>query len=190
MHDTFSYEADYITYEYDENFERSEKHEKKKETTRAVSASYGLKDHAAAEKLINAWAAEDSLTKKGNAWLIQNDNKPVYMILSGNVLTFTEWEKADGQSRPLPEAWERLDAALPAGKLLTEDYGELLSFVFPYYEKTSGLISENVGDLLISQPLIKGQESSCQVRLLMENKKVNALVQLEELYARAASAEN
>jgi hypothetical protein len=186
LHDTFSYQADYITYDYDENFERIEKHEKKRETMRAFSSSFGLKDPAAAQKLLNTWAAEDSLRKEGNAWIVEHGNKPVRIILSGNVLTISNWEKTDGQSRSLPEAWEGLDAAIPVGKILVKDYEGIFSFFLPKMENGAGLLSDNIGDLLVSVPTIKGNENSCQVRLTMENKKVNALVQLEELFRKAA----
>lgn len=184
VHDTFSYETDYITYAYDENFGRTENHERKKETSRAFSASYGLKDPVAARNLLNSWIAEDSIPLKGKKWIIDEDNKPVYMFLSGKTLTFSDWEKTDGETRGVPEAWDGLDAFLPVGKIFVKDYEDVLSLLSVQTDNGIRLLSENIGDLLISQPLIKGNESSCQLRLTMQNKKVNALVQLEELFRK------
>ena len=184
-HDTFSYETDYITYEYDENFERTEKHEMKKEFTRGMTASYHLKYPATAQRLLNEWVRQDSIPLQGNKWILSNKNEPLYMILDGGTLTITNWQNTDGLLRPVPDSWQGLAADIPVGKILLKDYESLLSLLLQQ-DGQMELLSENIGDLLISEPLIKGKESTCQVRLTMQNKNVNALVQLEELFRKVA----
>ncbi len=181
IHDTFSFDMDYITYDYDADFNRVPKHGMKRVTERGSSISFGVKDTLTAKKLLTQWMKDDSIPLIGNTWLLNTTKAPHYMMLTNNVLTVANWKQADGKPREIPVAWEGLDAFLPVGNVIIPEMYAGVAFFFPQIESGEPLLRENVGDLLISQPLVVGNEISSQIRLTMRNKEVNALVQFEEL---------
>ncbi|CAN5870677.1 hypothetical protein BH11BAC7_BH11BAC7_14020 [soil metagenome] len=188
LHDTFSFDSDYIFYDYDADFNRMPMHKMKKEITRGSTISFGVKDQDNARKLLTEWMMEDSIPLTGNTWTLKNQNAQHYMMLTDNVLTISNWKQSDGKPREIPVAWEGLDVFLPVGDIIIPELFEGVAFLFPQFAQGEPLFKENIDDLLISQPLIVGNENSSQVRLTMHNKKVNALVQFEELFRKIAEA--
>lgn len=184
LHDTFSYNSANITYEYDADFNRAAKHEMKRETTRGATTSFGVKDENIVRKLLTEWMKQDSIPLTGNTWALTNSQVQRYLMLTDHVLTVSSWKQTDGKPREIPVAWEGLDAFLPVGNIIIPKIFEDLGYFLPQLAQGESLLKENVGDLLISQPLIVGNETSSQIRLTMRNKKVNALVQFEELFRK------
>lgn len=181
VHDTFSYDMDFITYEYDADFNQIPKHGTKRETRRGLTASFGLKDEKAANALLTEWMKADSIPFSGNTWIVKDHGATHYMMIADHVLSVSNWKRADGKPRAIPESWMHLDAFLPVGKVFIADMIGLVNYFIPQIKDDKNLLAENIENVLISQPLIVGNTRSSQVRLTMKNRKVNALVQLEEL---------
>lgn len=184
VHDTFSYDMNFITYEFDEDFNRIAKPGTKHETQRGLTFSFGLKDEKTAKALLTEWMKADSIPYSGNTWQIDDHGSIHYMTIADHVLSVSNWKRADGKPRAIPESWMHLDAFLPVGKVFISDMMGLVNYFIPQINDDKNLLAENIGDVLISQPLVVGNTRSSQIRLTMKNRKVNALVQLEELFRK------
>jgi hypothetical protein len=185
VHDTFSYDMDFITYDYDADFNRIPKQVTKRENEHGLTASFGLKDQATAKKLLTAWMEADSIPFSGNTWMVKSSGASArYMMIADNVLSVSNWKQTDGKPRPIPESWMHLDMFLPVGKVVIPELMGWVNYFYPQINDNKNLLSQNMENILVSEPLIVGNTRSSQIRLTMRNRKVNALVQLEELFLK------
>jgi hypothetical protein len=187
VHDTFTFDMDYITYDYDEDFNRIPKHETKKETQRGYTTNFELKDKTAAQNLLTIWMKADSVPLINNTWTTEYHNTPCYVTISNNVLSVSNWKQTDGKAREVPEAWAGLDMFIPIDKLVIPEASGTLSFFIPQMGNGEKLLSDNFENLLVSTQLVTGNQRSSQIRVTMHNKEVNALVQMEELFGKIMS---
>ena len=183
-HDTLSYTVNYITYEYDENFNRIPKSEMKREITNGITACFGLKNEKSAKQFLTEWMKEDSIPFNGGSWLIEDQGATQRMMISENVLTITNWPQADGKKREIPEELQGLDLYFPIGEYFSSADNSALFFLFSKYDGGQKLLGEHIKLVTISTPLLLNNKRSSQMRLAMANKEVNALVQLEELFGK------
>ncbi len=179
-HDTLSYGMEYITYEYDEEFNQVPKKGFRRITKIASSTTYGVSDTTGAKKLITEWMRTDSVPFKDGAWVVSENGMEERLVLSGKLLTITNWPLTDGTQRAMPA--QNLDLYFPVGEYL-QSYSEGVRFFMD--EDLQALLGENLGVLTMSQPLVLGNSRSSGIRLVMKNKSVNALVQLEDLAKKA-----
>jgi hypothetical protein len=184
VHDTFSYDMDFITYEYDADFNQVAKPGTKRETQRGLTFSFGLKDEHAAKTMLTEWMKTDSVPFTGNTWQLHDRGATHYMMIADNVLSISSWKQTDGKPRAVPQSWMDLDMFLPAGKVVIPGLMGWVNYFMPAVNDDKNLLAANIENLLVSQPLVVGNTRSSQIRLTMKNRKVNALVQLEELFRK------
>jgi len=186
FHDTISYDMPYVAYEYDEDFNQVARTAYKRVTTRATSFCFGLKNAAAAKKLIASFAAMDSVPAMADGWNYSDNGLKKRILISENILTITSWPQSDGKKRAVPANWEAFDLFLPVGDYLkTSDLSDAI-FFFPKLGNGQDLFVKHLGVLSISKPLAAGNTRSADIRLKMTNDNVNALVQLEELIRKSS----
>lgn len=181
MHDTFSFDLEFMTYEYDADFNPIPKQGTKRETQRGLTFSFGLKDQNAARALLTEWMKADSIPFNGNTWMHNDRGATHFRMITDNVLSISSWKQADGKPRSIPESWMHLNMFLPVGKVVIPDLIKTVSYFIPQINDDKNLLAENLENILVSEPLVVGNQRSSQIRLTMRNRKVNALVQLEEL---------
>lgn len=184
FHDTLSYNVNYITYDFDENFNRIPKYEVKKETTNGITACFGLKNEKTAQQLLTDWMKADSIPFNGTSWQIENGGAKQHMMISENVLTITNWPQADGKKREVPEELQGLDLYFPIGEYLSTSDNSVFYFLFSKYDGGQKLLGENIKLVTVSSPLILNKKRSSQMRLTMANNGLNVLIQLEELFGK------
>ncbi len=181
FHDTLSYNVNYITYQYDENFNGIPKSEVKRETTNGISACFGLKNEKAAKQYLTDWMQEDSIPFNGVSWLIENEGATQRMMISENVLTISNWPKTDGKKREIPKNFQGFDFYFPLADNFFLLENSSFFYFFSKYESGKQLLTDNIKVASISTPIISNNKRVSQIRLTMANKDVNALVQMEEL---------
>jgi hypothetical protein len=184
IHDTLSYQTKYISYDYDADFNPIQKPELKRETTTGMSFCYGITNEKKASDLITAWAKEDSIPMNGNSWLFDDNGEQFHLTISGKILTYSNWPQSDGKKRELFDELQALDVYFPVGDYLTPSNQSILPFFFSKYGDAQKLFSDNIKLATISQPLVQNSMRSSQMRLIMANKEVNALVQFEEIFRK------
>jgi hypothetical protein len=186
IHDTMSYSRSYITYEYDENFDRFPKTESITETTTGISTCFGLKNEKLARESVGAYFKTDTNATilNENSWSYDNGAEKYRLQISENILTYTNWPESDGKKREIPDQLQGLDVYYPLGDYFAPSNKSGLSFLFPHYEDAQKLLSENLKLVTVSQPLIADHKRSSEIRLVLANKDVNALIQLEELFRK------
>ncbi|CAN5424847.1 hypothetical protein BH09BAC5_BH09BAC5_25950 [soil metagenome] len=189
LHDTFSYKMNGTSFLYDTDFTRIPINESKTKTERGWSLSFQLKNRIEAQRLMDLWMKEDSIPNNRNTWSFTDQGAPRYYILSDDMLTVTNWKQTDGKTRDLPESWEGLDLILPLDKIIVPDYADNFSFLFADKHLAKQLLSGNLENILISQSVQTGKSSSSQVRITLHNRKINALVQFEELFRKIIETE-
>ncbi len=190
FHDTMSYDMKYITYAFDDNFNNIEKTSTKKIKMVATSTCFGLKNEEDAKKIISEIAKNDSLVPTSSGWTFSDNGLPMRFFISDHMLTITTSSLSDGKLRVVPDQWEGMDLFFEMGNYLKDPNNADVFFFFPQLAKSQSLLSENFGTLTISQPLINGNTRSSTICLRMKNKKVNALIQLEDLSQRILSGGN
>ncbi len=184
IHDTFSNSMNYITYDYDNNFNRIPISGTKRATLRGLTTSFEVKDKIKLNELLVQWMKEDSIPLNGNTWTFTDSGSPHFLILNDNLLTYSNYQQVDGKQREVPESWAGLNMSIPIGKVILPEINTWASFFIPGLNLEEPYFTENLDNILISEPLQTGIQSSSQIRITMKNKKVNSLMQLEEIFGK------
>lgn len=190
FHDTMTYDMNYITYEYDEEFNNIPKVGSKKMKARAMSTCFGLKNDVDAKRIFSGIAKEDSLTATSAGWTFSDNGLLTNFFISDHVLTMTTSPVSDGKPRKVPEQWEGMDVYFPLGDYFKNSDNADVFFFFPKLANSQPLLGEHFATLTISQPSINGNTRSSTICQRMTNKNINALIQLEDLAQKIMSEGN
>jgi hypothetical protein len=186
-HDTLSYEMNFITYEYDEEFNQVPVTQKKKETMLATSFCYGLKDAGRAKKLISAWMAADSIPMQDSTWQLNQTGEPLKLIIRDGVLTLSSWPACDGKKRFAPAGLQPYSLHIAAGQNLHKAENDILEFLAASAGMNNliSVLADNVGMMTASLPARKENTESSNIRIAMQNGELNSLIQLEDILRKA-----
>ena len=133
---------------------------------------------------------KDSIGIKNNKGIINEKSETFRLGISQNILTYTNWPKSDGVKREFPNEFKMHAVYYPTKNIFYSSNESILSFLFPNYNATKKLLSENIKLLTISKPTIINNTRTSQIRLIMTNKDINSIVQLEKLFQNSFSNEN
>jgi hypothetical protein len=181
FHDTMSYDFNYVTYEYDENFNSKPKTAKLKIKTMSTSICYGLKDENEARKLFSEFAKQDSLEQTKSGWTFLDNGIKTNFFIEDHILTMTTFPESDGKKRTVPDQWMGRDLLFPFGEYVNHAENSTLNIFLSELSNSKKIIGENLDVMTISQPLIDGKTRSSNIYLKLANKDVNGLIQLMEL---------
>ncbi|HEU4718859.1 MAG TPA: DUF4836 family protein [Bacteroidia bacterium] len=185
FHDTISFPSDYITYEYDEDFRQVPVTKTVMNNQRSLSYCFGLKNADNVRSLVRKWMAEDTVKMEGNYWRIGGTNPAQRLFVTPTALVITDWPSYDGKDRPAPAEWYGKEMLIPAGEFATGPDMLGLSFLFPKIDRLEGILSGCIGDLTLSTPLQTSAGSSSEFRLVFTERKINALIQAEEIVLKS-----
>jgi hypothetical protein len=181
LHDTISYEMDYIAYEYDTAYNRYPVKTRRKIKTRAKTFSFGLNDSQKAETLIRGWMQTDSIPFVNGSWSFSQNGAPDRLFVLDDMLTWTNWHGTDGKQHSADTRWDGYSVYLNSGELLF-DPGEISAGIFSGFSAMLNGLAKKTGLFTISQPVVNGKISSFEVRVWMTNEEINALLQLLDLF--------
>lgn len=181
LHDTIRYDSEFITYEYDEEYNQVPVKRLERKTAYAITMCYGLSDAAGAEKMIREWMQRDSIPETDKTWSYTENGIPYRLLLRDKKIILTSWPQCDGKERPVPEAWQTVDLYFEAGQYLQKNDNGLLNFFFAGYGGVIGRLGENLDFTTLSKPAVLPQSRLTTIRMRMKNKEVNSLIQFVEI---------
>ncbi len=190
IHDTLSYQFENENNSYIETSERAPTFQKRRTVTTGISVCFNTKNETIVTKLISDWMKKDSIGIKNNKWIINENGETFRLGISQNILTYTNWPQSDGVKREFPNEFKMHAVYYPTKNIFYSSNESILSFLLPNYNATKKLLSENIKLLTISKPTIINNTRTSQIRLIMTNKDINSIVQLEKLFQNSFSNEN
>lgn len=184
LHDTLSFDSEFITYSYDEEFNQVAVKSTERKTESAASICLGLSDPAKARKLIGEWMQQDSIPEKNGSWYYSQSGLPMRMMISGKTLVLSSCPRCDGNIRKIPAQWEGFDLYLPAGDYMRRNESGLVRFVFAGFEGIYELLGEHLDTITVSTPTEAGNTRQTIIRMHMKTDHVNALIQLSDIFRK------
>ena len=181
LHDTISYDAEYITYEYDEEFNQKEIKATERKKTSAATYSFGISDEAKTNSLIENLLEADSIPKSNEQWLYTENGIPMRMMIRDKRLILTSWPKCDGKTRAVPEQWQMVDLYFEPGDYLRKNENGILNFFTAGFDGVIDLLGENLAATTISKPSMLRNIRSSNIHIRMKNQEINSLIQLGEI---------
>lgn len=190
IHDTLSYQFENENNSYNETSERAPTFQKRRTITTGISVCFSTKNERIVTKLISDWMKKDSIGIKNNKWIINENGETFRLGISQNILTYTNWPQSDGVKKEFPNEFKMHAVYYPTKNIFYSSNESILSFLLPNYNATKKLLSEKIKLLTISKPTIINNTQTSQIRLIMTNKDINSIVQLEKLFQNSFSNEN
>lgn len=181
LHDTITYPTTVISYEYDENFTRSEKTETVMHTANASTTTFRLKNAAEVRNLVSEWMERDSIPLTNRGWVYKESGLEARLIITDELMTVTTFPKADGRSHPIPPKLKNFMFSFDLAKLFRSK-----EFPIPYVntEETFTLLEKHLLKLTCTMPVQIGNKSHSEICLKFSNTEINGLVQAEDLIRR------
>ncbi len=181
LHDTIGYETEVVSYEYDENFNRSEFRTTQRHSSVASSSTFRVKDAAKVRDLLTEWMARDSVPLTARGWIFKESGMEARMILTDELLTVTTLPTADGRSHQVPALLKNFMFYFDLEKLFrSKDF----SIPFINTGEAFAILEKHVLKLSSTIPVRVGNTNRSEIHLAFVNTKINGLVQGEDLVRR------
>lgn len=181
LHDTISYDAEFITYEYDEEFNKKEIVGKEHKITSASTRCFGIKDESQTSSLIRNLLQNDSIPEVNGQWTYIEDGIPLRLMVRDKKLILSSWPLCDGKARAVPEEWQMVDLYFEPGDYLRKNENGLLNFFTAGFDGVIDLLGENLAATTISRPSMLRNIRTSNIHIRMKNKEINSLIQLGEI---------
>lgn len=180
-HDTVSYSEEFITYEYDQAFNRIKKENTREYTVVTRSTSFRVADKVKVNELITAIMSRDSIPSTTRGWVYNDGGLEKRLILSDDLLTVTNDPQVDGRGHPIPEEMIGYMAWFDLQRIFAQKDAGLLSLFIPAMNAAYDELSNNLVTLTNTIPVQLGNVRRSEIVLKFKNEEINGLVQAEEM---------
>lgn len=180
-HDTVSYTEEFVTYDYDRDFNRVENKSTRTYTTVTRSTTFRIADKVKAKELIEGIMARDSVPMTTRGWAYKESGLQSRLILSDDLLTVTTSPIVDGRGHPIPEELVGFMAWFDLHRIFAQKDAGVLSMFIPVMNEAYDQLSANLLTFSNSIPVQLGNVRRSEIIIKFKNTEVNALVQSEEL---------
>lgn len=187
LHDTISYPVTTVTYDYDENFNRTEKLDTVIHHATATSSTFRVKEPGKTRDLLTQLMGQDSIPLTNRGWIYKESGLESRMILTDELLTVTTFPNADGRSHPIPPAYTNFLFFFDLHKIFKSK-----EFPIPFVNTDAAftLFEKHLLKLTSTLPVLIGNKSHSEICLKFANTKINGLIQVSDLTQRIYSLDH